>query len=164
MTVPANTSARMKRVRRSGTAPELEVRRFLTTLKVRYRLNNRSLPGTPDIANRSRRWAVFVHGCFWHAHRLCRRAAIPQSNQKFWAMKRERNAQRDHAAVHNLRRAGYVVLVVWECHVRELKHLMKEVHSFLSHYRRPLGGAVCETIRDGRTGRIALRRRGHAST
>src|SRR5205807_2186679 len=56
----AQTSARMGRVRQRGTAPELLVRRALGALGLRYTTRNRDLPGSPDLANRSRRWAVFV--------------------------------------------------------------------------------------------------------
>ncbi len=52
-------SALMKRVRQSGTSAELRVRQTLTSIGARYRLNVRSLPGTPDVANRIRAKAIF---------------------------------------------------------------------------------------------------------
>src|SRR5579859_79851 len=67
-------SKRMARVRQRGTAPELLVRRAASSLGHRYRLKNKDLPGSPDLANRSKRWAVFVHGCYWHHHAGCSRA------------------------------------------------------------------------------------------
>src|SRR4051794_676044 len=84
VSVPRSTTLRMRRVRRSGTEPELKVRRVLTRLGMRYRLSNRDLLGSPDVANRSRGWAVFVHGCFWHGHPGCRRASVPKTNCTFW--------------------------------------------------------------------------------
>ena len=49
-----------------------------------YRRNVRSLPGSPDFANKSRKWAVFVNGCFWHHHDGCARATVPTRNRDYW--------------------------------------------------------------------------------
>lgn len=121
----ASTSARMARVRREGTAPELLMRRALTALGLRYTINNRDLAGSPDLANRSRRWAAFVHGCYWHRHMGCRFATTPKRNSAFWLAKFARNIQRDHAAVEQLRRAGYRVTVVWQCELELPANLWK---------------------------------------
>jgi DNA mismatch endonuclease (patch repair protein) len=61
----------MKAVKQTNTGAELEVRKLVTALGSRYRLGNRDLPGSPDLANRTKRWAVFVNGCFWHGHKNC---------------------------------------------------------------------------------------------
>lgn len=111
----AATSLRLSKVRQRGTAPELMVRALLWSMGLRYRLNNRSLHGTPDISNRKRRWAVFVHGCFWHAHTGCARATTPKRNRAFWRAKFAVNRVRDARAVRALRRGGYRVVVVWAC-------------------------------------------------
>jgi DNA mismatch endonuclease (patch repair protein) len=107
----------MARVRQSGTAPELAVRKIFAANGLRYRLNNRSLPGAPDLANRRRRWAVFVHGCFWHRHSGCSRATTPKANAEFWLSKFARNTERDQEAVRALRAMGYRVATIWECDV-----------------------------------------------
>jgi DNA mismatch endonuclease (patch repair protein) len=114
-TTDAATSARMGRVRQSGTAPELLVRRALAALGMRYTTRNRDLPGSPDLANRARRWAVFVHGCYWHRHAGCRMATTPKTNTAFWLAKFARNVERDRAMRAALRRLGYRVLTIWEC-------------------------------------------------
>jgi len=105
----------MKRVRQSGTAVELEVRRILRSAGVRCTLNNKTLPGTPDFASKSDKWAIFVHGCFWHGHSGCPRATIPKSNVRFWKTKFADNRSRDRKKVHQLRRLGFSVLTVWQC-------------------------------------------------
>ena len=81
----ATTSARMSRIRQSGTAPEMTIRRAVATLGLRYTVDNRDLPGSPDLANRSRCWAIFVHGCYWHRHGVCR----PQSNESRHGLPRD---------------------------------------------------------------------------
>ncbi|MEL7538873.1 MAG: very short patch repair endonuclease [Pseudomonadota bacterium] len=129
-TTDAHTSQRMGRIRQRGTTPELTVRRVCAALGVRYRLHNCDLPGSPDIANRRQRWAIFVHGCFWHRHAGCRRATLPKSNTKFWQAKFERNEQRDAAAVAELTASGYRVLTLWECETAENRALESRLREF----------------------------------
>lgn len=109
---------RMANIRHAGTAPELKVRQWLSGLAVRYRTNNKDLPGSPDLANRTKRFAVFVHGCFWHRHPGCARATLPKANQEFWRNKFQANARRDKIAIAQLRNQGYIVEVVWECETK----------------------------------------------
>lgn len=131
MTPPSPTSAArsrlMSRVRRRDTSAELSVGRILRGLSAAYRKDVRSLPGTPDFANRSRRWAVFVNGCFWHRHTGCRRGAPPKSNTDFWGPKLARNRQRDAEAIEALRRDGFVVAVIWECEVEEAEGRLRRM-------------------------------------
>lgn len=108
-------SARMSRVRTRGTALELEVRRTMSDLGLRYTVRNKDLPGSPDLANRTRRFAVFASGCYWHRHPDCPRATVPKSNTSFWLAKFSRNVERDAAAVAALRSMGFAVVTVWEC-------------------------------------------------
>jgi len=111
----AAVSKRMGGIRQHGTAPELAVRRLLSSLRVRYRTKNRDLPGSPDLANRRRRFAVFVHGCFWHRHEGCARTTMPKNNAPFWRAKFVDNVARDSRASAILRAGGYRVLTIWEC-------------------------------------------------
>ena len=113
------TSARMLKVRRSGTAAELKVARILTQLSIRYSTTGLGLPGSPDFANRRRHWVVFVHGCFWHRHKNCHRATTPKRNRSMWLKKFRGNRRRDELVEQELRRKGFDVIVVWEC---ELQH------------------------------------------
>jgi DNA mismatch endonuclease, patch repair protein len=111
------TSARMALVRQKGTLPELVVRRALSALGHRFRLGNRRLEGSPDIVNQSRRWVVFVHGCFWHRHG-CKATTTPSRNREFWEAKFQRNIERDRRSIEALRGRGYTVVVVWECETK----------------------------------------------
>jgi DNA mismatch endonuclease (patch repair protein) len=107
----------MRRQRQKDTQPEILVRRALHRLGHRFRVQNRDLPGSPDAANRKRRWAVFVHGCYWHAHEGCPRHTIPKRNRAFWLEKFRANRARDERAAAELREQGYRVFTIWECEV-----------------------------------------------
>jgi DNA mismatch endonuclease, patch repair protein len=112
------TSRRMKSVRQAGTLAELAVRRALSSFGFRYRVNVKSLPGSPDVANVKRGFAVFAHGCFWHRHPGCRYATTPKTNRAFWIDKLKANVCRDLRAKKDLERRGFRVIVVWECEAR----------------------------------------------
>ncbi|MFL5352687.1 very short patch repair endonuclease [Archangium sp.] len=109
----------MKAVRQAGTKPEVLVRRAMSARNIRYRLNVRSLPGSPDIANVRQHFAIFVHGCFWHRHEGCRFATTPKTNVDFWSKKFADNIARDRAKIRALESRSFRVLVVWECQTRD---------------------------------------------
>jgi len=122
LVVDPETSARLGRIRQHGTSAELTVRKLLHAVGHRFRVHNRDLAGSPDIANRSRKWAVFVHGCFWHRHG-CKRSTTPSRNRDFWAQKFDANVARDARVQAALREQGYRVLVVWECETEDVIRL-----------------------------------------
>ncbi|HWK37725.1 MAG TPA: DNA mismatch endonuclease Vsr [Hyphomicrobium sp.] len=117
----------MRNVRRVATAPETVVVSAVRTLGHRYRRNVKGLPGAPDVANVSRKWAIFVNGCFWHHHRACRRGTMPKRNFDFWTTKFKVNRQRDAWAIRTLRKSGFCVLVVWECETTRPDQLIAKI-------------------------------------
>jgi DNA mismatch endonuclease (patch repair protein) len=132
----------MARVRQKGTAVELTVGRSLRCLGASYRINVRKLPGSPDFANRTRKWAVFVHGCFWHHHARCKRATVPKSNNKFWREKFEANRARDKRAIRDLIKSGFRVAVIWECEIDD----EVLIRARLSEVLKPSGVSVRNAI------------------
>ena len=127
----------MKRVRRTGTPIEKQVAAIVRALGHRYRLNNRRLPGSPDVSNQRRSWAIFVNGCFWHGHKNCAKTlarsqpAIPKSNRRFWVRKLAANRARDAAKCRKLRALGFRVLIVWECGLGNPEKVEKRLRRFL---------------------------------
>lgn len=125
--------ALMRRVRQKGTPAEKIVASMCRELGLRYRLNVRSLPGSPDLANKTKRWAIFVHGCFWHQHAGCPKATTPKRNAHFWREKFEANQERDARKIVELRRAKYKVVVIWQCEAEDRASLRRR----LSNLRKP---------------------------
>ncbi len=111
-------SLNMAAVRSSDTTAEKTVRSILHRLGLRFRLHQRTLPGTPDIVLKRHETVVFVHGCFWHSHE-CPRGKVPSVRSGFWVPKLARNRERDRANADSLRELGWRVLTVWECELRE---------------------------------------------
>lgn len=121
----------MALVKGKDTKPEMVVRRLAHQLGYRFRLHRRDLPGQPDLTLASRRKVIFVHGCFWHRHRGCRSTRTPKSRIDFWKQKFEDNVRRDAAAREALVAAGWRVLVIWECEVRNIAGLEHRLREFL---------------------------------
>ena len=112
-------SYNMSRIRGVHTAPELRVRKLLHSLGLRYRLHGKGLPGKPDLVFAGPRAVLFVHGCFWHMHRCKYGKPAPATNKTFWANKRRSNAERDKRNRRALRKDGWRVFEIWECHTRD---------------------------------------------
>jgi DNA mismatch endonuclease (patch repair protein) len=118
----------MARIRSKNTKPEMLTRSAVQALGLRFRNHVDDLPGKPDLANKTCKWAIFVHGCFWHSHGRCRLASSPKSNTGYWTNKLARNKARDADKIASLKAKNFRVLVVWECDVRDgarLKHALK---------------------------------------
>ena len=125
-------SETMARVKSTDTTPEMIVRKAVHAAGLRCRLHRSDLPGTPDIVFPSRKVAVLVHGCFWHSHVGCPRARIPSTRRDYWVPKLARNAARDAANAEALRAAGWRVIAVWECELKDpsrLPSLIAEIRS-----------------------------------
>lgn len=120
----------MQAVRGKDTAPEWTVRRLLHRLGYRYRLHRKNLPGKPDLVFPARKNAIFVHGCFWHAHG-CRYGRAPKSRLDYWLPKLDENKRRDAENVRQLEALGWKVLTVWQCETREIESLTARLKSFL---------------------------------
>lgn len=121
----------MGRVRSRDTKPEMMVRRMVHAMGYRYRLHAKDLPGKPDLAFRSRRKVVFVHGCFWHRHPECALARLPKSREDFWVPKLDANRRRDMKNERALRDAGWGVLTIWECELGDVAQLKTRIRGFL---------------------------------
>ena len=156
----------MSRIRSKDTKPELLVRRWLWHDGWRYRLYVKGFPGRPDIVIRKIKTVIFINGCFWHGHNVeavgtengacgvteladsdcCR---IPHSNREFWLTKIGRNRLRDYRNYAAYQRAGWHVLVVWECMLKPkqreqtLKALSLRLNSLLlDQWRQPAAAVM----------------------
>ena len=110
----------MRQVKSSSTKPEILVRKFLFKKGFRYRINDKSLPGTPDIKLSKYNCLIFVHGCFWHGH-YCRKNGTPKSNVGFWVAKIDKNKSREIENFNRLEALGWRLIVIWECDLKKKK-------------------------------------------
>ena len=125
-------SAVMRAVKSRDTAPEVALRKALFARGFRYRIDDASLPGRPDLVFAQYRAALFVHGCFWHGHDCPRGARAPKTNAAYWRNKVTRNRERDRAAIDALQRDGWHVFVSWECQIKHVSAAADEAASWLA--------------------------------
>ncbi len=128
---PEQRRRTMSRIKGRDTGPEILVRRMLHRMGFRFRLNVRGLPGTPDIVLPRHRAVIFVHGCFWHGHEGCPRATIPETRREFWLKKIASAKARDTKAETALTAAGWRVLTLWQCELKDLATLEDRLRAFL---------------------------------
>lgn len=103
---------------RSTSRPEEKVRKYLFSKGFRYRINDKKLPGKPDIVLKKYRTVIFINGCFWHMHD-CGRFRWPSSNKDYWNKKIIGNVNRDKENQKKLKEQGWNVLIVWECELKK---------------------------------------------
>lgn len=114
---PKIRSKIMAAVGQKDTKPEMALRKALHSMGFRYVVNDKRLPGSPDLVFPKYHAAIFVHGCFWHRHG-CKYSTMPKTRREFWEEKFETNKKRDRRKISELRKRGWKVKVVWECWLR----------------------------------------------
>lgn len=124
----------MSRIRSKNTKPEMFVRSFLHVRGLRFRLDGKInkkkyskgiLPGRPDIVLSKYNSVIFVHGCFWHQHKNCKKSHLPKSNTDYWKIKLKKNVKRDSNNTKKLKDLGFNVFIIWECEIKNTKKLEK---------------------------------------
>jgi DNA mismatch endonuclease, patch repair protein len=118
---PEQRSFNMQQIKSTNTKPELLVRRLLHAHGFRYSLHSKKLPGKPDMVLTKYNTVIFVHGCFWHGHENCKYYKVPQTRTDWWLHKINTNKANDAKSVKALKKAGWKVLLVWECGLKPAK-------------------------------------------
>ena len=131
----------MASIHSASTKPEILLRKLLWREGFRYRINDRRLPGSPDIVLPKFHTVIFVHGCFWHGHKGCKYYTIPKSNTEFWEEKLAKNQERDQQVWRLLEAKGWSVIIVWECQLKDklqektLANVCATIRQFGESYR-----------------------------
>lgn len=115
------TRERFRRQRQRDTKPEVALRSALHRMGLRFRIDQKPLPGMrsrADIVFRPAKVAVFVDGCFWHS--CPEHATIPMNNRDWWTAKLSGNTERDRRVDGLLADAGWFVIRIWEHESTEL--------------------------------------------
>ena len=111
-------SYNMSQIKGKNTKPEETIRKYLLGRGLRYRKNDKRLPGHPDIVLPKYKTVVLVNGCFWHVHEGCKYFKWPKSNVEFWKNKLTENRRRDVVKIQALKELDWKVIVVWECELK----------------------------------------------
>lgn len=122
----------MASISRKETQPEILVRKFLFNQGYRYRKNVKTLPGKPDIVLPKYKTVIFVHGCFWHGHKNCKAAKLPETRKEFWANKIKANILRDKKVKKKILSEDYNVITVWQCQLKNKARQQKALTNIVN--------------------------------
>lgn len=123
----------MSRIRSRDTSIEIKVRKYLYSQGYRYRIHY-GINGKPDIAFPKKKIAIFVNGCFWHAH-SCSLYRPPKTRKAFWLSKITKNIQRDKQTDEALEHSEWKVLKIWQCELQSnFKGEMSRIVQDLGEY------------------------------
>ena len=119
----------MSNISGKETKPEIIVRKYLFSKGYRFRKNVKDLPGKPDIVLKKYNTVIFIHGCFWHHHKGCKRSKLPGTRKEFWKEKIYGNVERDKMNLKLLSDSGWNTVVLWQCELTagKLEETMKKV-------------------------------------
>lgn len=107
------TSRRMSKVKLKGGKAETILAKKLWHRGFRYHLNDRSLPGSPDIAILKYHIAVFIDGEFWHGYDWENKKKTLKRNREYWVEKIEENINRDREVDLKLRYREWIPIHFW---------------------------------------------------
>ena len=128
------TSKRMSHVHLKQGKAEVLLAKRLWHLGFRYRLNDKRLPGSPDIALLKYNIAIFVDGEFWHGQNWEKRKPKLKRNREYWIAKIEENIARDIRVDQDLRNLGWEPIHFWS----------KDVLSQLDSCLEDIGEMICQ--------------------
>lgn len=103
----------MQAVKASGSKIEIALAKTLFARGHRYRKNDKTVFGKPDLTFKKYKIAIFIDGEFWHGKDWHIRKNDHKSNQEFWHKKIERNIERDKEVNVELTKQGWKVLRFW---------------------------------------------------
>lgn len=118
----------MSNISGKETQPEILVKKYLFSKGFRYIKNDVRLPGQPDIVLPKYKTVIFIHGCFWHGHN-CKAGKLPATNKEFWKHKISNTKARDKQNLSDLNNAGWRVITVWQCELKNEKLRKKSLFS-----------------------------------
>lgn len=107
--------------------------------RIRYRKNNKTVFGKPDLTFKKLKIAIFVDSEFFHGKDWETRKK-PQTNAEFWIKKIERNMQRDKEVNTFLEFHHWKVLRFWS---NDIKNNLTKCIAVIEHEiaeRKPKNG------------------------
>lgn len=126
-------SENMSRIRSTNTSIEIILRKELWKIGLRYRVNDSSIFGKPDIVFKKHKVAVFCDSEFWHGKDYLEGKYIVKTNQDYWIPKLERNIKRDKSVNETLTKQGWTVLRFWSKDIKKNpKNIADEIKMHLN--------------------------------
>ncbi|MHB8261649.1 MAG: very short patch repair endonuclease [Bacteroidia bacterium] len=127
----------MQAVKATGSIIETALAKALFAKGYRYRKNNRSVYGKPDLTFKKFKIAIFVDSEFWHRKDWNIRKYDHKSNKAFWITKIERNIERDKEVNLHLLKDGWKVLRFWGADIKKnLQTCIAKIEEIINETKR----------------------------
>lgn len=112
---PTQRRRNMRHIKSKDTDIEIMLRRELRNRGYRYRKNDKSLPGTPDIVLGKYKIVVFCDGEFFHGKdwEVLKPRLMKSNNSEYWISKISRNIDHDNEVNKALLFKGWTVIRFW---------------------------------------------------
>ena len=110
---PEQRSKNMRAIHSTNTKDEVRLAKALWNLGYRYRKNNKTVFGTPDLTFKKLKIAIFVDSEFFHGKDWETHKDRVKTNTEFWQKKIERSIQRDIEVNKYLESQNWKVLRFW---------------------------------------------------
>lgn len=127
---PAQRIKNMRAIKSTGTFAELRLAKALWHLGYRYRKNDKTVFGRPDLSFKRYKIAVFVDSEFFHGKDWQVNKHKIKSNREYWYKKIERNIQRDREVNDFLTSNGWIVIRLWTKDIKQ--ELSQCIHAITS--------------------------------
>lgn len=136
---PEQRSKVMRAVKNKGTKIERLLAKALWDEGLRYRKNDKSVFGTPDLVFKGKKVAIFVDSEFWHGKDWQQEKDRVKTNSEFWKNKIENNIRRDIIVNLTLQEQGWTVLRFWGKQVeKELDDCVAQIKEALLSENIPM--------------------------
>jgi DNA mismatch endonuclease, patch repair protein len=110
---PEQRTKNMKAIRSKNTKMEVLLAKTLWSKGVRYRKNDKTIFGKPDLSIKKYKIAVFVDSEYFHGKNWEKEKYRIKTNREFWWKKIEGNIQRDQTVNQFLVDKGWKVIRYW---------------------------------------------------
>ena len=122
----------MQAIRSTNTKMEVLLAKTLFALGYRYRKNDKTVFGRPDLTFKKLKIAVFVDSEFFHGKDWVINKHRIKTNRKFWWHKIETNMKRDIDVNRQLKKEGWKIIRFWSKDVsKNLRTCTKKIEHLI---------------------------------
>ena len=134
---PEQRRKNMQAVKSKGSKIERRLAKGLWKRGFRYRKNDKSVFGKPDLTFKRYKIAIFVDSEFWHGKDWEIRKHDHKSNIEFWHRKIERNIERDSEVNSFLTKNGWKVMRFWGKQIEnDLESCIQKIENQINEAKR----------------------------
>lgn len=122
----------MQAIKSKGSKDEVLLAKSLWHKGLRYRKNDKSVFGKPDLTFKRQKLAIFIDSEYFHGYNWETEKNRIKTNREFWWQKIENNIKRDKQVNKELDSRGWKVLRFWSKYLRNnLANCVKRIEENL---------------------------------